>query len=132
MNYYGKVGQSLSRCVRDILRGTVKPEDVLVIITRTRVTKRDKLESVMEEYRYRESEYSLKEFELADIMAITYKLWDDGKIHQPRLVGDDPWGLGAVLSDEVWLDVVPTPVHASPAVVDAYQHYEMLRSIAGD
>lgn len=129
---YGKVGQSLSRCVRDILKGEVSIDDVLVIITRTRIQDKAQLQEVMDEYRYRSSEHSLAEFELDAIMEVTTKLWDQGKVHQPRLVGEDPWGPGAVLGSEVWLDVVPTPSHANATVVEAYQHYDMLRKLAGE
>jgi len=130
--FYGKVGQSLSRCVRDILKGEVDINDVLVIITRTRIQDKAQLREVMDEYRYRSSEHSLGEFELDDIMVVTEALWDAGKVHQPRLQGADPWGPGAVLSDEVWLDVVPTPKFASATALEAYKHYEMLRKLAGD
>lgn len=124
----GKIGQSLSRCVRDILDGNVAVDDVFVIITRTRVPTREGLRSVMEEYQWRGGPTSLADYDIDKIMEVTYQLWDDGKLHQPRLAPNG-WAFEG-LAQDVWLDITPTPSFHSPTVVEAYQHYDMLRKIA--
>lgn len=124
----GKIGQSLSRCVRDILDGNVAIEDVFVIITRTRVPTREGLRQVMEEYQWRGGPTSLSEYDIEKVMEVTYKLWDEGKVHQPRLY-DGGWQFEG-LAQDVWLDITPQPTFHNPTVVEAYQHYDMLRKLA--
>lgn len=124
----GKIGQSLSRCVRDILDGNVAIEDVFVVITRTRIPTREGLRTVMEEYTYRDGPTSLYGYDLEKIMDVTYKLWDDGKLHQPRLAPNG-WAFEG-LAQDVWLDITPLPTFQSPTVVEAYNHYDMLRKLA--
>lgn len=126
----GKIGHSLSRCVRSILDKEVDIDDVYVIIARTRITTRDKLRGVMEEYTWRGDATSLSGYDIEEIMAVAYKLWDDGKLHQPRLF-DNGWQFEG-LAKHVWFDIVPSVDFASPSVVEAYQQYDMLRKLAGE
>jgi hypothetical protein len=123
----GKIGQSLSRCVRDILEGNVEIEDVFVVISRTRIPTREGLRSVMEEYTYRNDVTSLYGHDIEKIMEVVYKLWDDGKLHQPRLSPNGHSFSG--LAQDVWLDITPLPSFHNPTVVEAYQHYDMLRKL---
>lgn len=124
----GKVGQSLSRCVRSILDKEVNIDDVFVVISRTRISTRDKLREVMEEYTFRGDATSLYGYDIEDIMTVAYKLWDDGKLHQPRLF-DNGWQFERI-AEHVWFDIVPTPDLTNPTVIEAYQQYEMLRRLA--
>lgn len=129
----GKVGQSLSRCVRDILDGKVQMEDIYVIITRTQIPTRERLRGVMEEYTYRESRRdptSLSGYDIEEIMTVVYSLWDQGKLHQPRCYPEGHQ-FGHIAED-VWFDIVPTPSLQSPSVVEAYQHYDMLRKLTNE
>lgn len=129
----GKVGQSLSRCVRDVLDGAVQLEDIYVIITRTRIPTREGLRGVMEEYTYREpvrDPTSLYGYDIEEIMTVVYALWDQGKIHQPRCYPEGHH-FGNI-AENVWFDIVPTPSLQSPSVVEAYQHFDMLRKLTNE
>jgi hypothetical protein len=124
---YGKVGQSLSRCVKDIVEGRVDINDVLCVITRTSIPTRDAIEAVIQDYEYRDGATSLYGLGHEECMRVAYDLWDRGLLHQPRLTNPT---FGNLIADEAWLDLVPTPKLTNPMVVEAYQHYEMLRRLA--
>jgi hypothetical protein len=71
--------------------------------------------------------YELSDYALADVTDLATRLWQAGKIHQPRNFTDN---IGShpvsKLSKDVWLEIVPTNNNSNPAVVDAYTKYKML------
>ena len=113
-----KIGFSLGRCIRDIVRGQVAFDDVLVIVTRTRATTLDTVIEVVDEYMY-EPTY-LKGLDQAKCRQIATDLWNQGKIHQPRLNGTFPPMLS---NDYVWMDIVPTATDMNETVQSAWQQY---------
>ena len=130
-----KIGTSLGKCVRSILAGEVKEEEVLFIVTNTNCPTLKTLMGVIEEYYYgyqgsagRGADYDMSKYSLADACAIAQRLFDQGKLHQPRAVGRGIWGNAHDLKD-TWYDIVPSPVSDSESVQEAWNHYAMIRSL---
>lgn len=131
-----KIGTSLGKCVRSILAGEVKEEDVMFVVSNTNCPTLETLMSVMEQYYYefsgrggRRAAYDMSAYSLADACAVAQRLMESGKLHQPRAVGTGIWGNAHDLKD-TWYDVVPSPVSASTSVQEAWNHYTMIRSLA--
>jgi hypothetical protein len=125
-----KIGTSLGKCVRSILAGEVKEEDVLFIVTNTMAPKLDQLMDVIEEYYYSyRGAYDMSGYELDDAKAIATRLMESGKLHQPRCVGPSVFGNAHSLHD-TWYDIMPSPVTDSESVQEAWNHYTMIRSLA--
>lgn len=131
-----KIGTSLGKCVKSILAGEVKEEDVLFIVSNTMAPDLEKLMSVIEEYYYtyqgstgRGAGYDMSDYSLADACAVAQRLMESGKLHQPRCVGTAMWGNAHDLQD-TWYDVVPSPVTDNESVREAWNHYSMIRSLA--
>lgn len=116
-----KIGFSFGRCIRDIARGEVDIEDVLVIIARTRMTNLESVEKVIAEYMFRDDYlYGLDE---ALCQSIGAQLFESGRVHQARLGSNNFWGMGE--AKNVWADVVPT-TYMNEQVKEAWNHYRFL------
>jgi hypothetical protein len=131
-----KIGTSLGKCVRSILAGEVKEEDVLFIVSNTMAPTLDRLMDVIEEYYYsyqgafgRGAAYDMSDYELDDARAIATRLMESGKLHQPRCTGASVFGNAHSLSD-TWYDIMPSPVSDSESVREAWNHYAMIRSLS--
>ncbi len=121
-----KIGFSFGRCVRDIVNGTVDFDDVVVIVTRTRITDADQLHNVIREYLW-EPTY-LAGLDPETCYAVAQKLWDTAKLHQPRLNSVQP---SHITDDYVWMDLVPTATDQSEAVADAWKAYRTMLVLSG-
>lgn len=131
-----KIGTSLGKCVRSILAGEVKEEDVLVIVTNTMCPDLLKLSEVIDEYyhgyqysRGRSAAYDMSAYNLEDAQAIAQRLFESGKLHQPRVTGGQVWGNAHNLTD-TWYDIMPSPVTDSESVREAWNHYTMIKQLA--
>jgi len=134
------IGTSLGRCLTSILHGDVDINDVACIITRTRAETWDKMVMVVKEYHEygnnRMREYDLGQFEWDKVIDVAHQLWHSGRIHQPRNYTDR--STGGLLDrpsfpyQDLWLEIIPTTKSTTPAVVEAYEHYRMLRILAGE
>ena len=130
-----KIGTSLGKCVRSILAGEVKEEDVLFIVANTMAPDLDRLMDVIEEYYYsyqgsrRGADYDMSDYELEDAKAIATRLMESGKLHQPRCVGASVFGNAHALKD-TWYDIMPSPVSDSESVREAWNHYTMIKQLA--
>jgi hypothetical protein len=132
-----KIGTSLGKCVKSILAGDVKEEDVLFIVSNTMAPDLEKLMEVIEHYYYqyqgshspREKEYDMSEYSLEEAKALAQRLMENGKLHQPRVVGSQVWGNAHHLKDS-WYDIVPSTVSDSESVREAWNHYTMIRQLA--
>jgi hypothetical protein len=132
-----KIGTSLGKCVRSILAGEVKEEDVLFIVANTMAPDLEKLMGVIEQYYYmyqgssnpRERAYDMSEYDLDDAKAIATRLMESGKLHQPRCVGASVFGSAHSLRD-TWYDIVPSAVSDSESVREAWNHYTMIKQLA--
>jgi hypothetical protein len=77
------IGLSLSKCIKDVIDGLVKTEDIKCIIARTRIRNTPELVGVVDSYC---KLWWKKDPVLGRYLA--YMFWDTGKIIQPRLQSD--------------------------------------------
>jgi hypothetical protein len=131
-----KIGTSLGKCVRSILAGEVKEEDVLVIVCNTKCPDLEKLMEVIEDYYYtyqgaagKVSDYDMSNYSLVDACTVAQRLFEGGKLHQPREVGRGILGNAHNLID-TWYDIVPSHSSDSESVREAWNHYIMIKSLA--
>jgi hypothetical protein len=124
------VGLSLSRCVRDILEEKVDYDDVLVIVARTRadLEQPDHWESLWDGYSSR-SGWSDPEWDGLDetqTRELVYRLWRDGKIHQPR-----QFGAHVVRRSEFWLQTVlpSSELERNPAARAAWDQFQTVAGL---
>lgn len=122
-----KVGFSLGRCVRDIVKEVVDYDDVVVIVSGTRFETQEQLRPIINEYMYRDEYlYGLDEERCQSVATMLFR---DGKIHQPRNFGVYR---NAVKPDAVWADLVPTGGFTDPMVQEAWQAYRSMLGLTGN
>lgn len=126
-----KIGLSLSRCVRDIFQGKVDESEVLVIITRTDINPHNDNHWNEIWEGYTQGGFSHPEwFDMIsdndDVRRLVIRLYDCGKIHQPRQFNAHPPRM-----PYYWLDcVVPIEdIEELPAVKAAWEHYQILANL---
>jgi hypothetical protein len=135
-----KIGLSYSRCVRDIVDGKVKIEDVLVLITRTDFDPHDDTQwsDIWTGYGggtdngYTTGFFSGSNPEWAghhdedQFRSVSIELWETGKLHQPRKFGAHP-----SRRTEIWLEnVLPdAELETRPAVKDAWDKFQMVAGL---
>lgn len=122
-----KIGLSLSRCVRDIVEGRVDIEDVLVLITRTNFDAREESqwENIWDGYTSINPEwYGLEHDAVRDVVL---RLWDLGRIHQPRQFGAHP-----IRRREYWLETVlpDSELERNTAAKDAWDRFQVIAGLA--
>jgi len=129
-----KIGTSLGKCVKSILAGEVKEEDVLFIVSNTKCPTLESLMGVIEVYYYENAgsrvrqEYDMSEYSLDDAQSVARHLMQSGKLHQPRCVGTDIFGNAHSLRD-TWYDIMPSPVTDNESVREAWNHYTMIKNL---
>ena len=133
-----KVGTSLSRCVRDIYKGTVDIYDVLVIVARTDFDpENDKhWKQIWEGYAggnnsgsiWSQPEWhNIPAEDEKQVREICVRLKTMGKLHQPRQYGAHPQRM-----DHFWYDVVLSNdvVQSNPAAKKAWDNYKMIAGLS--
>jgi len=116
-----KVGFSLGRCVRDIVRDVVTYDDVAFIITGTALRDEDAIISCVDQYMYRDDYlYGLDQERCVEI---ALRLFNEGKIFQPRLQGIRAF---RIPEGAIWADLFPTNVSDSEAVKKAWEAYRFM------
>ncbi len=122
-----KIGLSLSRCVRDIVEGRVDIEDVLVLITRTDFDAHDQQqwEDIWDGYTSLNPEWA--DLDHDAVRDVVIRLWDSGRIHQPRQFGARP-----VRRREYWLETVlpDSELERNPAARDAWDRFQVISGLA--
>jgi len=125
-----KIGLSYSRCVRDIVDGTVDIDDVLVLITRTNFDPNvdEQWQGIWRGYRFG-SNPEWYEYEDADedrFRSVSIELWETGRFHQPRKFGWNP-----ARRPEIWLETVlpDSEMQNRPAVKDAWDHFQTIAGL---
>ena len=117
-----KMGFSLGRCVRDIVKGLVDIDDVAFIIAATSIQDEPQLANVIEQYMYRGDDY-LYGLDEATCQAVALDLWKTNKILQPRRQGlhrhRQP-------ENAVWVDMFPTLVSENHSVKTAWDAYRFM------
>lgn len=119
--------------------GEVSEDDVLCIISRTKCKDLAGLMYVVEEYHgtgnpfaNKIANYDFTDIDHEQLQILAQRLFESGKIHQPRLYNDDGGFIHPELSrNQIWLEIAPR-VNDSPAVVNAYNHYKMLLELTND
>jgi hypothetical protein len=123
-----KVGLSFSRCVSDIVDGFVDITDVLVIISRTKFN--PKIEEHWQEIytgytRSRTWDNNISEEKYKDI---TLRLYNTGRLHQPREFGEYPASV-----NYYWLEtVLPNEeLEKNLAVKNAWDQFQLIAGLSG-
>ena len=125
-----KVGLSLSRCMRDIYTGKVDEEDVLVIVARTDFDPHNDnyWDAIWDGYTLgglSNPEWADFADEYDDFRRMAVRMYDNGKIHQPRQFKAHPPRL-----PYYWLEcVVPEEEH-NPAQQKAWDNYKMITGLS--
>ena len=116
-----KIGFSLGRCVRDIVRGEVSIDDVAFIITATSITAREQLDNVVLMYET-EPRY-LQGLDHNECLAVAQQLWDTNRLLQPRRQG---LHRHAQPENSVWVDMFPTELSQNESVKNAWNAYRFM------
>ena len=133
-----KIGTSLGKCVKDLLDGHVRYDDVFCIVTNTKCSTSEQLIRVIEEYYYDNqgakgprASYDLSAHSLATATKLAQRLMDDGKLHQPRCVATGMYGNASNAHNlrDTWYDIVPSPTSDNESVREAWNHYTMIRNL---
>ena len=129
-----KIGLSYSRCVRDIVDGTVDIEDVLLVIARTDFDPRndDQWNSIWVGYHdsYGLSNPEWRNYPPEDedrFRSVSIELWELGRLHQPRQFGAHPQRM-----PYYWLETtLPSDeLDRFPAVKLAWEHFQTVAGLS--
>lgn len=127
-----KVGLSFSRCIRDIVDGTVDINDVLIIIARTDIipTNDEDWDSVWEGYTNggrTNAEWYGYENQEDEFRNVALALYLNGKLHQPRQFG----GAHPHRRNEFWLEtVLPNEeLENNPAAKAAWDKFQTVAGL---
>ena len=128
------IGTSLGGCILSLMSGEVSEDHVMVIITRTDAPTYESYIGVVKAYYLQGNpgarnpgQYEYGHFPLEPVLDLAQRLWQNGKIHQPRtMAGSSRYRHPFQYGDSLWFQVVPTLDNNTPAVVDAYEKYKML------
>jgi hypothetical protein len=117
-----KIGFSLGRCVRDIVKGHVSIDDVAFIIAATSIHDEPQLANVIQQYMYRDDDY-LYGLDEAKCQEVALELWKTNKVLQPRRQGlhrhRQP-------ENAVWVDMFPTVISENHSVKTAWDAYRFM------
>jgi hypothetical protein len=132
-----KIGLSYSRCVKDIFDGKVDLDDVLVLITRTNFNPHndEQWAGIWEGYGGGQtfgSPFSNPEWidypteDEAKFREISIKLYDSGRMHQPRQFGARPQR-----RPEIWLETVlpSSELITNPAAKKAWDTFQVVAGL---
>ena len=137
-----KIGLSYSRCVKDIVDGTVDIDDVLVVIARTDFDPHfddqwkgiwygygggQELTEMAMLFSHSNPEWSGYPPEDEDrFRSVSIELWETGKLHQPRKFGVKP-----ARRPEIWLETVlpDSEMMNRPAVKDAWDQFQTIAGL---
>lgn len=129
------IGTSLGRCLISILRGEVREEDVILITTATDCPTYQQYIGVVKSYHKHGNPhsrssggYDFGDIPLEDALDLAERLWNSGRIHQPRTFGATGL-LGS--ASTIWLDIVPVPDGSNEYVMEAWDKYRTLALLAG-
>ena len=116
-----KVGFSLGRCIGDIVRDTVKYNDVAFIISGTALRDEEAIKMCIDEYIWRPG--YLDGLDHDQCTQVALDLYRDGKVFQPRLQNIRAF---RIPDGAVWADLFPTNISDSEAVKKAWENYRFM------
>jgi hypothetical protein len=126
-----KVGLSFSRCILDIVKGRVTEDEVLVLITRTDFDPRndEQWKGIWEGYIYGGNcaqEWIGHDEDEGKFRDLTIRLYEDGKMHQPRQFGFKP-----ARRPEIWLETVlpPSELERNVAAKKAWDNFQVVAGL---
>jgi len=113
------IGTSLGRCLRSILDREVSEDQVFLITTGTRSnTLEDFLVLINQYYHERHStDYDTSLWKYEEVSDLGVRLWNNGKIHQPRNFGAQPF----FRDDKLWIEIFPPHLLRQPAAKDLWE-----------
>jgi hypothetical protein len=125
------IGTSLGKCVKSILDGDVNEEDVLFIVSNTMCPDLGRVMNVIEQYYYSRprADYDMTAHTIEEAKEVAQRLYENGQLHQPRCFRQMMSGNAHSLSD-TWYEIVPKPSTHNQSVIDAYEKYRMLATLA--
>lgn len=115
-----KIGFSLGRCVRDIVNGFVKIEDVAWIIASTFIESEEQLKNVI--FHYTGEPTYLSGLDEDECQRVALTLYSSGRVLQPRMQG-----VRRIMVPEgsIWADLYPTVTSENDNVKRAWNGYRM-------
>lgn len=116
-----KIGFSLGRCIRDIVKKEIALDDVAFIIAATNIHTEEQLAQVVDSYLYRDEYlYMLDE---TKCQQVALALWNSNRILQPRRQG-----MHRHMQPEnaVWVDMFPTVNSNNEAVKKSWDAYRFM------
>ena len=116
-----KIGFSFGRCIRDIVNDKVSVDDVAFVIAATNIHDEEQLDSVVDQYMYRD-EY-LCGLDESRCKEVALSLWKSNRILQPRREGMHRHKQPA---NSVWVDMFPTELSGNEAVKKAWDGYRFM------
>lgn len=133
------IGTSLGGCLGSLLANEVSEDDVMFIVTSTSCPTFSQYIDVVTMYHMQgnpyasnRARYDLTDYPLEKVTDLATRLWNSGKIHQPRIFVEES-GLRyrhpSSYSNGLWLDIAPNNKNSTPAVVDAYEKYKILDAL---
>ena len=125
-----KIGLSFSRCVRDIVDGTVDINDVLVLITRTDFDPNNDVQwkSIWNGYHWNNPEWAnYPDEDEQKFRDVSLELWNQGKMHQPRKFGAHP-----LRRSEFWLETClpDSELVRNPAAKTAWDQFQVIAGLS--
>ena len=126
-----KIGTSLGKCVKSLLDGDVDYDDVLFIISNTNGPDEGRLRVIMSEYWYGyhgNPAYDLSEYTEEQAQDMAVRLFNEGKLFQPRMFVKNGWGNFHKLQD-TWYDIMPS-VSSSESAKNAWDAYVMMSKLS--
>jgi len=112
------IGTSLGRCLRSILAGEVTEDQVFLIVTGTMSANlEDFLLIVKQYYHERYGDYDISRWPYDEASELATRLWQSGKIHQPRNFGGRPFFPSF---DILWIEIFPPHLLQQPAAKDLW------------
>jgi hypothetical protein len=120
-----KIGFSFGRCLRDIVNGVVKFDDILYIIARTHMVSDQGVKSVIASYMHQQG--YLVGLNHAECERIGLDLWQSGKVIEPRATGT--YATKAP-DDYIWMDLYPTEANiTNDGVKAAWEAYRIMLAL---
>jgi len=132
-----KIGLSYSRCIKDIVDGKVDIDDVLILITRTDFDPHNDAQwtGIWQGYGGGQtfgSPFSNPEWidhpveDESKFREVSIKLYDSGKMHQPRQFGARPQR-----RPEIWLETVlpSSELITNPAAKKAWETFQIVAGL---